>query len=107
MSALTELLDYEQEIVTNATPMIEISRQYDRDGDFEWFGLLNHTGQLGNGSFAPVPIYDIEISFKSSSPITSAKSLQSGKNIPFETKGKQVSLSLSELSEYDIILVEH
>jgi hypothetical protein len=107
MKSLTELLGYEESMTTNATPMVEISRQISRDGSFEWYGLMNHTGQLGNGFFAPVPIYNIKIDFKSESPVKSVKSLQSGEKLSFKAEGKNVKVTVPELKELDIILVEY
>jgi len=69
--------------------------------------MLNHSGQLGNGFNAPVPIYDITFSFKPQKPVKSVKSLQNGKDIPFKTKGKSIELSLAELNSFDVVLVEY
>jgi len=107
LSAIKSLLNFEQDIKTDASPLVEITRQIDGDEKFEWYGMLNHSGQLGNGFNAPVPIYDITFSFKPQKPVKSVKSLQNGKDIPFKTKGKSIELSLAELNSFDVVLVEY
>lgn len=106
-SALTKLLDYKQDINTNASPLVEISRQKSPNGDFEWYGFLNHTGQLGNGFFEPLPIWNVNFKIKTEKMIKSATSLQSGNLIDFKQKDGFVVITLPQLDAFDIVLLEY
>jgi hypothetical protein len=106
-AALFELLDYKQDVVTDASPLVEISRQKSASGDFEWYGLLNHSGQLGNGFFDPVPINEINFSFKIEKEVKSVRSLQSGKAVPFKLNGNNLEVTLPTLEKFDVVLVKY
>ena len=56
LSAIKNLLSYSNDMVTDAGPLVELSRQISNKNTFEWIGLLNHTGQLGNGFQQPVSL---------------------------------------------------
>jgi hypothetical protein len=106
-SALTVLLDYKQEIITEASPLVEISRQRSPGEDFEWYGFLNHSGQLGNGFFEPLPIYDLRFGFNTDRKVKSVKSLQTGKNISFKLNGNLLEVTLPKLVSFDVVLIEY
>ncbi len=107
LSALTSLLDHKPEILLNASPMVEVSRQLGVIQDFEWYGLLNHTGQLGNGFYKPVPISDVSLNFKPQKQVKSITSLKDKKKIEFSNEGNRVEVNLPKLDAYDILLVEY
>jgi hypothetical protein len=106
--ALNNLLEHENEIKTNASPLIEIARQTSGTGQFEWFGLLNHSGQLGNAFHEPLPVQNIKLSFRSDKKIRSVKNLMNGNELPYQTQENGwVEIILPELQSFDIILVEY
>jgi hypothetical protein len=108
MSAIKDMLEYEQDIRTNASPLIEISRQKDPERNFEWYGLLNHTGQLGNGFFDPIPFKDVAFKVKLANQIKSVKSLQTNEAITFSHGNDGwIEIVLPELNTYDIVLLEY
>jgi len=108
MGTLNSLLEYESEIKTNASPLVEIARQKSGTGQFEWFGLLNHSGQLGNAFHEPLPIQDIKLSFLPDKIIRSVKTLADGKVLPHQILNDGwVEVLLPELQSFDIILVEY
>ena len=108
MSALNRLLDYQQDFTAEAPPLVEISRQKSRDGSFEWYGLLNHTGQLGNAFYEPVPILNIKLSFRPQKTVRSVKSLTANRPIPFYiSENGRIEITHPNLASYDVILVEY
>ena len=107
MSALSSLLDHKPEILLDASPMVEVSRQLGAIQDFEWYGLLNHTGQLGNGFYKPIPISNVSLNFKPQRKVKSITSLQNEQRIDFTYNGSQLEVVLPELGDYDILLVEY
>jgi hypothetical protein len=108
MGALNNLLEYENEIVTNASPLVEIARQKSRTGQFEWYGLLNHSGQLGNGFHEPLPIQNTQLKIQPEKRIRSVKKMTDGKELPWQTKENGwVEVVVPELQSFEIILVEY
>ena len=108
LAAMSNLLEFKQDLHVDASPLIEISRQTDPDGTFEWYGFLNHTGQLGRGYFQPVPIYDIEIKFKPGRSVKGLRSLKSEENPVYEIRPDGwIEATLPRLDTYDILLIEY
>jgi len=107
LNTIKNLLNYKQDIQTNASPMLEIARQKSKYGDFEWYGLLNHLGQLGNGFNAPLPMQNVRFSFKPEKPVKSVKSMQTGENIPFELFHDSMEVTSPVLHSFDVVLVEY
>jgi len=108
ITALNTLLDYKQNLIMDASPMVEVSRQIGPSGDFEWYGLLNHTGQLGNGFFKPLPIYDTRLSFKAQKAVKSVRSLAGSESLVFSIdESGWVDVTMPELESYDVLLVEY
>ena len=107
MSALKTLLDFEPSLIVDASQMVEVSRQIGAEKDFEWYGLLNHTGQLGNGFYEPVPMRNISLEFQPQKPVRSIRSLKDDAKIDFIQNKNLVEVTLSEFGAYDILLVEY
>lgn len=107
MSSIKNLLEYEPEIQTDASPLIEIERQKNPEGKWEWFGLLNHSGQLGNGFNKPLPVQNVSFKFKPQKQIKSIKSLQTGKPISFVFNEDWAEVTLPNLNSFDIIFIEY
>ena len=108
MTALNRLLGYKQELEVEASPMIEVARQIGLLNNFEWYGFLNHTGQLGNAFHEPVPVQRINMTFKPLKPVKSIRSLALNKPIGFNQGEKGwVDVTLPELHDYEVLLVEY
>lgn len=107
MAALNKLLEYEQDVRLDASPMIEMSRQLGQSDDFEWYALLNHTGQLGNAFHKPLPITGTTLRFKPKKPVKSIKSLVMEEHIPFDNQEEWIEVHLPQLNHFDVIFVEY
>ena len=108
MTALNNLLEYKQNLTLEASPMVEVTRQIGPNKDFEWYGMLNHTGQLGNGFFKPVPIYNTSLSFIPQKPVESVRGLMGTEALEFSVnESGWVDVTLPELVSYDVLLVEY
>jgi hypothetical protein len=87
---------------------VEVSRQKNPRENVEWFALLNHSGQLGNGFHEPLPLHNIKISFKPGKPVRSIRRLTDGKSLHYQQgTDNQIELILPELNSFDIILIEY
>jgi hypothetical protein len=108
MSMLNELLGFHTDLLVEGGPMVEVTRQIGRNRDFEWYGLLNHTGQLGNAFHQPVTLYRTPLSFRAQREVKSVKSLRTEETLPFELQEQEwVQVTLPELHSYDVLLVEY
>ena len=108
MSALKNLLEFEPDIQTKVSPLVEITRQKSSDGNWEWYGMLNHSGQMGNGFNEPLPIQKVSFKFKPQKQVKSIRSLQTGKPVGFNMNNeKWIEINVPELKSFDVVLVEY
>ena len=107
-AAIHTLLGYKSALSTDASPLLEMSHRLDKNGSYEWFGLVNHSGQLGNVFYEPVSLPEFTISFKPVKEVERVSLLGSDKSVQFRTvKGGDVMMRLEGLDFYDILLVEY
>lgn len=104
IAALQNLLGVERDLVTNASPLIEISHLANRNGAFEWIGMINHSGQIGGSLREPVPVFNTKIRFQPVKPVKDLKSMRTGKSIAFKQTNGWVECSLPELNDYEMLL---
>ncbi len=107
-SALQSLLEYEQTITTNASPLLEINHRVSKEGNFEWFGLVNHTGQLGSAFHQPIPLPGFEIKFRPQKEVESVRLLGNNQTVSISgIEDGELSLQIEGLDFYDVVLVEY
>ena len=104
VSAITNLLKIESSIKTNASPLIEMTWMANRNGAFEWIGMLNHSGQIGASLLEPVAIHNTNIRFKPLKPVRELRLLRAGKTISFNQEEGWVECSVPELNDFEMIL---
>ncbi len=107
-AAILNLLGYEANVATDASPMLELSHQVSDTGAFEWFGMVNHTGQMGNGFFEPTVLSKFTLSFKPGKELASIHLLKDGRTVEFEVNGNgMVQVEIEGLKFYDVALVTY
>jgi len=107
-AAIHTLLGYKSAISTDALPLLEMSHRLDRQGNYEWFGLVNHSGQLGKAFHQPVSLPGFTISFRPVKEVERVSLLGSDKPVQLRTvKGGDVMMRLEGLDFYDLLLVEY
>lgn len=104
VAALKNLLRIERSIITDASPLIEMTRLSNRNGAFEWIGMLNHSGQIGASILEPVAIHNTTIRFKPLKPVKEIKLLKSGTALKFKRTNEWVELTIPKLNDYEIVL---
>lgn len=107
VSVLENLLQLKPALLSNASPLVEISQECNENGGFEWIGLINHSGQIGASFQEPVAIHDIKIKFKPVRPLKSMSLLHAGVKINFIEKNGWVECEVPKLSDYDILYSEY
>ena len=108
LSSLYTLLEYEPGISTDASPLVEMTHQVSDAGEFEWFGLVNHSGQVGSAFFEPLPVPAFNIRFNPDKAVESVRMLGADMQVGF-TAGSDgvVTLQVPGLDFYDVILVDY
>ncbi|MCW3089448.1 MAG: putative glycosyl hydrolase 6 [Ferruginibacter sp.] len=104
VSALDNLLNVERTLVTNASPMIELSHLANRNGAFEWIGMINHSGQIGGSLLEPVAIYNTNIRFKPVKAIKELRLMRAGISLNFKQENGWVECTVSKLDDFEMIL---
>ena len=104
IAALQHLLNIEQSLITDASPLIEMTRMANRNGAFEWIGLLNHSGQIGASLLQPVGIHNTSIRFKPLKPVKKISLLRSGTSINFKQKDGWVECIVPVVNDFEMIV---
>jgi hypothetical protein len=107
-SAIFNLLDYSPYMSTDASVFLEMSHQVSDDGESEWFGLINHCGQMGNGFYEPLPLPGFNISFTPLKEVESIRLLGAGKTVPISNmEDGKLTVRIEGIDFYDVLLVEY
>ena len=84
LEELKNLLKHEALVETDASALIEMTHIGNRDEAFEWIGMINHSGQLGDAFREAVPIYNTTIRFKSAKDANEIWLMRSGEKLKFK-----------------------
>ena len=87
LGSIKNILGVESDIETNASPVIEMTHLANLNGAFEWVGMINHSGFLGNSVREPVTIHNTTIRLRPLKPVKEVRLMRSGKSIPFKQNG--------------------
>jgi hypothetical protein len=104
VTALQNLLEVENSIQTDASPLIEMTHLANRNGAFEWIGMINHSGQVGATLGSPIPIYNTNLRFKPVKPIKAIQLIRSGEDIKFEQREGWVECTIPQLDDYEMMV---
>ena len=75
-----------------------------RNGAFEWIGMVNHSGQIGVSLLPPVAIHNTTGRFKPSKPIREIRLMSAGTSVDFKQKDGWVECMVPELNDFEMIL---
>jgi hypothetical protein len=84
--------------------MIEMTHLANRNGAFEWIGIINHSGQIGATLGGPVPLYNTHIRFKPQKSVKEIRLLRSGRSIDFKQVDGWVECRVPELNDFEMVL---
>jgi hypothetical protein len=104
VSCLHNLLKVERSIQTDASPLIEITHQANRNGAFEWIGMINHSGQIGNSYRDPIVIHNTSIRFKPLKQIKEIKLMRSGEELKFKQSNGWVEFIVPQVDDFEMVL---
>ena len=104
LSALQNLLKIDNSIVTDASPLIEMTHMVNRSGAFEWIGMINHSGQI-NGSYRePVAIHQTTIRFRSQKPVRKIRLMRSGKDLEFKQSEGWAEVIVPLIDDFEMLV---
>jgi hypothetical protein len=104
VSALENLLNIERTVLTDASPLIEITHLANRNGAFEWLGFINHSGQIGASLREPVAVHNTNIRFKPVKPIKEVRLMKAGTALKFTQSEGWIECTLPQLNDYEMLL---
>ncbi|MGZ5134700.1 MAG: hypothetical protein ACXWCG_06110, partial [Flavitalea sp.] len=104
LASLRKLLRVENTIETDASPLIEMSHLANRNGAFEWIGMINHSGQIGASFREPVTIYNTTVRFKPIKPVKAVSLLRSGRPANFKVNNGWVEFIVPEVKDFEMIV---
>jgi len=104
VAALQNLLRVQPDVTTDASPLIEMTHIGNRNGAFEWIGMINQSGQIGASLREPVAIYNTHIRFRPAKAIKALWLMHSGKSINFKQSAGWVQCTVPALNDFDMLL---
>ena len=104
LSAIENLLKIESPLVTDASPLIEMTHLGNRNRAFEWIGMINHSGQIGDAFHEPVPIYNTTIRFKPLKPVKSIHLMRIGKRLKFKQSEGWIECVVPRVNDFEMVL---
>ncbi len=107
-AALDNLLGLKRSLVVEASPLLEVTRQGHKDGDFEWAGLVNHSGQNGTAFHRAIAIAGVPLRLKAKDKIKSVRLLKAGRQIDFSQNADGwMECVVPKLERFEIVLCEY
>jgi hypothetical protein len=104
ISAVKNLLKVESDIITDSSPMIEMTHLGNRNGAFEWIGMINHSGQIGDAFREPVTINNTTIRFKPKKPVKSINLIRTGTGLKFKQRAGWVECVVPKVDDFEMVL---
>ncbi len=103
--ALNNLLGIEKYLETDASATIEMTHLANLNGAFEWVGMINHTGFMGNSVREPVTIHNTTIRLKPLKPVREVKLLRSGINVDFrQVRDGWIECVVPRIGDFEMML---
>jgi hypothetical protein len=104
VGALRNILKVESTLVTDASPLIEVSHMFNRNDAFEWIGMINHSGQVGGSHLEPIPVHNITIRFRPQKGLKEMMLMRSGKMLEFKESNGWVECVVPEVDDFEMVV---
>lgn len=102
VGVLQNILKVDRTVITDGSPLIEMSHMANRNNAFEWIGMINHTGQIGGSLREPVAIHNTPIRFKPLRPVKEIKLMRSGKLLEFNERNGWVECTVPQVNDFEM-----
>lgn len=104
VGALQNILKFERTIITDGSPLIEMSHMANRNNAFEWIGMINHTGQIGGSLHEPVTIHNTTIRFNPMRPVKEIRLMRSAERVAFTEKNGWVECTVPTVKDFEMVV---
>jgi hypothetical protein len=104
LGSLRNLLNVQNSLVTDASPVIEMTHLANLNGAFEWVGMINHSGFLGNSVREPVTIHNTTIRIKPLKPVREIRLMRSGTALKFKQSEGWIECIVPQISDFEMML---
>ena len=105
LGSLRNLLQVESMIETDASPVIEMTHLANRNGAFEWIGMINHSGFLGNSVREPVTVHNTTIRFKPLKPVKEVRLMRSGLYLNFKQQSNGwIECVIPQIEDFEMLV---
>ncbi len=104
LGAINKLLAVNPLIQTDASPAVEMTRLSNRNGQFEWIGMINHSGFLGNSVREPVTITNTSIRLKPLKPVKRVRLVKAETDIAFKEVDGWIECTVPQLDDFEMLL---
>jgi hypothetical protein len=104
LGSLKNLLKVGSAIETNASPVIEMTHLANLNGAFEWIGMINHSGFLGNSVREPVTIHNTSIRIKTLKPVKEVRLMRSGIKLEFKQSNGWIECVVPQINDFEMML---
>lgn len=104
LTSLKNLLKVESPLSTDASPLIEMTHIGNRNGAFEWIGMINHSGQIGDAFREPVPILNTPIRFKPVKQVKEIRLIRAGAGIKFKENQGWVECVVPQVNDFEMVV---
>ncbi len=108
MASINKLLGVSHSLQTDASPLIEMTHLSNRNGKFEWIGMINHSGIMGNSVREPVALQNTKILFKPQKNVRELRLLRSGRLQEYkELSDGWIECNVPEIKDFELLLCIH
>lgn len=104
LGSLKNLLKVQSAIVTDASPVLEMTHLANLNGAFEWVGMINHSGFMGNSVREPVTIHNTTIRLKPLKPVREIRLMRSGTILKFRQIDGWVECIVPQIGDFEMML---
>jgi hypothetical protein len=84
--------------------MIELTHMVNRNKSFEWFGMINHSGQVGATLGQPIPVYNTTLKFRPQKPLNELLLASSGKKLQWKQIDGLVEVVVPSIGDYEMLV---
>ena len=104
-AALRDLLGFRSNLITNAPPLVEFRSQTRRDGQWQLLSLVNHSGQNRAARHQPLPIYNIQITLRVSTPVSGIHALWAQQQLSWTHADQSITFTLPRLDLLETLVI--
>lgn len=104
LGTINKLLSVKASIETDAPAAVEMTRLSNINEQFEWIGMINHSGFLGNSVREPVMITDATVRFKPLKEVKRVRLLKAETDIAFQETDGWIECIVPQIDDFEMLL---